>query len=598
MLVLPVFFLTYKIISKRVSDLVAFPLTFALVFTIYELLMYVLPFVQIDPFHILTSSLIQVAPLVLTICLSTKILIQDLNIKNVNDLKTNWQRKVDYLYQLPSIVAVLIIVFSFIRLGAGSMAFVMSGDARNHMWFSRFMISEQGLNSNSASFYPVLPDAMIALVRSGLGFYEKYSSNHLTLDLVSMSVMCLLVLILMSQAHIFIGKSILSPVSNFTMIAIATLSMLPFTALVSTVALADGFYPALFASLALQVFFLAAKQFTSKLYANQDYLILITILLLIPILASTWTILLIFPFIYCAVFMLIKRKRLLQLFKIHRSVQLALLISLIGLALNLLPILSKGAASNYVKLPGAISPPPPLLIFTILILFLIYFIYSFYKLKKTETIFLLTILITLLFTALVLALIQDNHHYWNYYPAKFTWIALISLFPLLFSVAARDFSENIRVLSLALVPTMVLLIWSFSNSPWIKLDYFSSSRPQSVIYSGWYSPSSISVNQVLKYGKKDTPIVFWELADPSGDRLANFWLATYLPARFDNPVLATNYLRDWAYYEIPGDINSLCTFLIGSDLNWEIVTKNYNLESDIRTSCFNESLENRIVFLQ
>lgn len=598
MLVLPIFFLTLKLISKRVSYLVAFPLTFALIFTSYEILMYLLPLAHINPFSTLVSNLIQVSPLAVTFFVDKKFSRKSSNQEKTKGVNKNWFRKEDYLYQLPSLVAILIILFSYIRFGVGSMAFAMSGDARNHLWFARFMIEQQGLNSGSSSFYPVLPDAMIALVRSGLGFYDSHALNPLTLDLISMGAMCLLVLILMSQTHVFIGKSILPTKSHFTVVAILILSIIPFTAVVSKVALDDGFYPALFASLSLQVFFLAGKLFISNSTSEEEPLILITIFLLIPIIASTWTILLIFPIVFFTTIMPIQRKKLFKLLRRQRNVQISFFIALLGLTLNMLPILTKGAASSYVKLSGAISPPPPLLIFTVIIFFLVYLVCAFSKFNKLEIIYLLMILITLLGTSLALASIQDNNHYWNYYPAKFTWIALISILPLFLSVAIRDFSLNIRLLSMALVPALILLLWSFSNSPWLKLDYFSSSRPQSMIYSGWYHPSSISVNQVLNYGEKDTPIVFWELADPSGDRLANFWLATYLPARFDNPVLATNYLRDWAYYEIPGDINSLCTFLVGSDLNWKIVTKNNNLELDLRSSCFDESLANRIEFVK
>ena len=149
------------------------------------------------------------------------------------------------------------------------MAFATSGDARNHVWFSRFIIDQKGLNASSAAYYPVLPDGMVALTRSGLDFYSNVAENMLSLDLIAIGMMTLTVLILMSQVHIAVGKSIFKDKHSLKITSILILAFLPLGALVSKVALGDGFYPALFACLILQLFCLASILFLDSKNENE-----------------------------------------------------------------------------------------------------------------------------------------------------------------------------------------------------------------------------------------------------------------------------------------------------------------------------------------
>jgi len=477
------------------------------------------------------------------------------------------------------------------------MAFAMNGDSRNHVWFSRFMIEQQGLDASSAAYYPVLPDGMVALTRSGLNFIADRAGNPLTLDVVSIGIMTATVIILMSLVHVQIGKSIFKKEHPLKDMSIAVIAFLPLGGLVSKVALSDGFYPALFASLTLQLFIFAGWLYLRTNTESEKTFLLVSLFLLTPLIVSTWTLLAIIP---AASFLFLPyrvKKTIVTMVRNQRPIQISILFSVFLNYVNLVPLIGKGAASNYVKSPGAITLPPSNLMLGILIAFLIYLAWRAYRDSAQDMRHLASIIFIILFSFLFLASLQDNGNYWNYYPAKFTWIALISIFPFLFGIGIQEFSKNPRVLTIIMIPTLVLSSWSITSSPWIKFDLLNSMKPQSIIYEGWYSPGSDSVNLVLDYGKKGVPVVFWDLSDPSGDRLANFWLATYLPARFDNPVLATNELRDWAYWEIPGETASLCDLLVNSDLQWKVVTRNKSIRSQVLGVCGQEISLNEFVVL-
>lgn len=594
MLVLPVFLCAFTLVKQRIRSEIAFISVLSFILFWYEASLFLIPFLGLNVFTSLASNLIQVIPIFLSIILFRRI-------PKIGDLERNKHRYLtlgrEFLYLLPSITIAMVILMSFFRFGWGSMAFAMSGDARNHVWFSRFMIEQEGLNASSSAFYPVLPDAMVALTRSGLEIFSDLAENSLTLDIASIGIMTAAVLILLSLLQVQIGKSIFDEHHPLRVLSIGVIAFLPLGGLVSKVGLNDGFYPALFASLTLQLFILAGWLLLKTIDELEKSFLLVSLFLLIPLIASTWTVLVIFPI---ASFLLLSKSTKQMIFSLarnNRPIQSAAVFSILLSCLNLAPLVEKGVASNYVKSPGAITLPPSKLLLGILFAFTFFFAWRAFRDKSEQMGYLAGVLCTSLLTFLYLASLQDNSNYWNYYPAKFTWIALISVFPFLLAYGIRDFSKNPRILAFIMVAPLVLLSWSINNSPWIKFDLTSTFKPQSVILGGWYSPGSVSVNQILNHGNKDVPILFWDLTDPSGDRLANFWLATYLPARFDNPVLATNELRDWAYWEIPGQPASLCELLISSNLKWKILTRNKTLLSEIQDVCSQEAPLNEFVIL-
>ena len=589
---LPALLLAFVLIKHRVRTSIALILTLTLGFFSYVFSLFVFPFLSINVFSVIASNFIQIIPVILSLMLVAKTPRIDVEEKVTGRFYSLWR---ETLYLFPAVTVLTVVFMSFLRFGWGSMAFAMNGDSRNHVWFSRFMIEQQGLDASSAAYYPVLPDGMVALTRSGLNFFEDRSTNPLTLDLVSIGSMTLTVIILMSLIHAQIAKSIFKKEHPLRVMSVCVIAFFPLGGLISKVALSDGFYPALFASLTLQLFIFAGWQYLRTNIQNEKTILLASLFMLTPLIVSTWTLLGIIP---AASFLLLPRKVKKTIFTMVRSqrpIQISIFFSIILCYLNLFPLVSKGAASNYVKLAGAITLPPSKLLLGILIAFLIYLAWRAYRDSALDKRYLASILFTILLTFLFLASLQDNGNYWNYYPAKFTWIALISVFPFLFSIGIQDFSKNPRVLTIIMIPTLVLSSWSITSSPWVKFDLLNNMKPQSIIYGGWYSPGSDSVNLVLNYGKKGVPVAFWDLSDPSGDRLANFWLSTYLPARFDNPVLATNELRDWAYWEIPGQTSSLCDLLVNSDLRWKVVTRNENLRDQLMGVCGEEVPLNEFV---
>jgi hypothetical protein len=592
MLVLPALLLAFVLIKQRVRSPIALIASLTLGFFSYEFSLFVIPMISINVFASIASNLIQIMPVILSLVLLAKTPKIELGEREKNRYFSIGR---ETLYLFPSLAVFTVVFISFIRFGWGSMAFAMNGDSRNHVWFSRFMIEQQGLNASSAAYYPVLPDGMIALTRSGLNFIADHAENPLTLDLVSIGIMTSTVLILMSLVHVQIGKSIFKKEHPLKAMSIAVIAFLPLGGLVSKVALSDGFYPALFASLTLQLFIFAGWLYLRTNAENEKTYLLVSLFLLTPLIISTWTLLAIIP---AASFLLLPhgvKKTMLTTVRDQRSIQISILFSIVLSYVNLVPLIGKGAASNYVKSPGAITLPPSKLMLGILIAFLIYLAWRAYRDSAQDMRYLAANVFTILFSFLFLASLQDNGNYWNYYPAKFTWIALISIFPFLLSIGIQDFSKNPRVLTIVMIPTLVLSSWSITNSPWIKFDLLNSIKPQSIIYGGWYSPGSDSVNLVLNYGEKGVPVVFWDLSDPSGDKLANFWLSTYLPVRYDNPVLGTNELRDWAYWEIPGQTTSLCDLLVNSDLQWKVVTRNENLRDQLMGACGEEVPLNEFV---
>jgi hypothetical protein len=594
MLTLPALLLTFVLLKQRLRSAIALIVSLTLGFFTYEFSLFIMPLISINVFSSIVSNLIQIMPVILGLVVFAKTPKIDSEEKETNRLFSLGR---ETLYLFPSLAVITVIIMSFIRFGWGSMAFAMNGDSRNHVWFSRFMIEQQGLDASSAAFYPVLPDGMVALTRSGLNFIADRAENPLTLDLVSIGIMTTTVIILMSLVHVQIGKSIFKKEHPLKVMGIVVIGFLPLGGLVSKVALSDGFYPALFASLILQLFILAGWLYLRTNTESEKTFLLVSLFLLTPLVVSTWTILAIIP---AASFLLLShsvKKTMLTMVRVQRPIQISILLSVVLNCLNLVPLIGKGAASNYVKSPGAITLPPSKLILGILIAFLVYLAWRAYRDSALDMRYLAGIVITILFSFLFLASLQDNGNYWNYYPAKFTWIALISIFPFLFGIGIQEFSKNPRFLTLIMVPTFVLSSWSITNSPWIKFDLLYSMKPQSIIYGGWYSPGSDSVNLVLNYGKNGVPVVFWDLSDPSGDRLANFWLSTYLPARFDNPALGTNELRDWAYWEIPGQTTSLCDLLVNSDLQWKVVTRNKSLSSQVFGVCGQEVPLNEFVVI-
>jgi hypothetical protein len=594
MLVLPALLLTFFLIKQRVSSAIALIVSLTLGFFSYELSLFVIPIISINVFASIASNFIQIIPIIVGLVVFAKTPKIDEEEKGTNGCFPLGR---EILNLFPTLTVLTVIFMSFIRFGWGSMAFAMNGDSRNHVWFSRFMIEQQGLDASSAAYYPVLPDGMVALTRSGLNFIADRAGNPLTLDVVSIGIMTATVIILMSLVHVQIGKSIFKKEHPLKDMSIAVIAFLPLGGLVSKVALSDGFYPALFASLTLQLFIFAGWLYLRTNTESEKTFLLVSLFLLTPLIVSTWTLLAIIP---AASFLFLPyrvKKTIVTMVRNQRPIQISILFSVFLNYVNLVPLIGKGAASNYVKSPGAITLPPSNLMLGILIAFLIYLAWRAYRDSAQDMRHLASIIFIILFSFLFLASLQDNGNYWNYYPAKFTWIALISIFPFLFGIGIQEFSKNPRVLTIIMIPTLVLSSWSITSSPWIKFDLLNSMKPQSIIYEGWYSPGSDSVNLVLDYGKKGVPVVFWDLSDPSGDRLANFWLATYLPARFDNPVLATNELRDWAYWEIPGETASLCDLLVNSDLQWKVVTRNKSIRSQVLGVCGQEISLNEFVVL-
>ncbi len=176
---------------------------------------------------------------------------------------------------------------------------------------------------------------------------------------------------------------------------------------------------------------------------------------------------------------------------------------------------------------------------------------------------------------------------WFYYAAKLTWVwssATLGLLLLpLCVVASRLRKRTVRAATGVLIGTLLVLllvrIVSPTDSPVLSFDPISRDIHSNIV-DGWNAPNSTSVNVLMKALGASKPVVVSGVVDPGNDRLTNFWLEADPSTREAN--LADDF-RGWAYYEA-GDMASLCTLLVRNPSRI-VITRDALLETSIQRDC-------------
>lgn len=518
-----------------------------------------------------------------------------------------------------SITAVAVVVSAHVKFGTSAFSWVLSGDARNHLDFTHFVVGQGGLTPAVFAVGPALSNGLVAILTLGPQGDIDIAGIVLQREALALEALSLTSIAIWCFAAAVLVATVSTSSTVVTRIAASLASFLPLAGVCVGVALRDGFLSSLLV-IPVLTSVLAVSTWVWRTNAQR----LETQVLLLAMCAGAfdasalWSGFALFPVlamltVTCA---LLVRRGVLS----FANACLQLAAALVFGALPLLPGILTGTSVGAITIGGAIVPPSFAAFCGVL------FVVAFRWLSLQEP----PLHLAQYFAgsaAVVLALswamlAQENANRWNYYPAKLSWTWISVTIPLLVwvlvprqwhsqqalperepatdSVPRPGQEENgvsRRISRTPYLPDVLQMVLPMVGMA--AIFYFGSPLPSPFlsekppgplggfsIPSGWNQPSASVMNAVIESGstRQSSKVVFWDFSDPGNDRIANFWLASYdVPMQMGTLVQRSSF-AGWAYTYEPGALDHLCQ-LLEAEPNRSVRTSNPKLPQDVAARC-------------
>jgi hypothetical protein len=499
-----------------------------------------------------------------------------------------------------SALFLLVLCVAIARYGEGALAFVLRGDARNHVLVARQILSGGGMDGVMLSQGPTLSNSVLALMMAsrGMGFAPPDQILRNEFDAVAALVTLATIAWSLSSAGLVWAVGGLR--HRAQALALAAASLIPLTGLGLGVALSSGFFSIVFAMpLLISALSLAVWTVRTRDRRRGSMLSWVAMSMILPVAATTWTPMLpVETMVVAGAIIGFHRRSMVQ--ETLKAVGIAG-VAMVAAVLLVLPLLT-GPALAAVTATGWIFPPPPAVFLTVPLIVLAIAVAGLPQVRRS--VFLPYLLGTLAAGAVVTYAVaqQPPGLEWNYYPAKLAWIWVLVGFPLLLTPAAfvvplrSTTAWGRRVLPTTIAAAASIAVLGLAATsvrvsspllPQAAAALAPGAQPGGttlLILNGWQGPDWRTVDAVLALVAKKQSLVMWNYFDPGNDRLGNFWLSTYDPLLSPDSGAMFAQFSNWAGAEDGVDVNQLCDLLNRDPLRI-VATRNSLLPSVVTSRC-------------
>ena len=499
-----------------------------------------------------------------------------------------------------SALFLLVLCVAIARYGEGALAFVLGGDARNHVLVARQILSRGGMDGVMLSQAPTLSNSVLALMMASRGMGFAPPDQILRNEFEALAALVTLATIAWSLSSAGLVWAVGGLRHRAQALALAAASLIPLTGLGLGVALRSGFFSIVFAMpLLISALSLSVWTVRTRDRRRGSMLSWVAMSMILPVAATTWTPMLpVETMVVAGAIIGFHRRSMVQ--ETLKAVGIAG-VAMVAAVLLILPLLT-GPARAAVTNTGGISPPPPAVFLTVPLIVLAIAVAGLPQVRRS--VFLPYLLGTLAAGAVVTYAVaqQPPGLEWNYYPAKLAWIWVLVGFPLLLTPAAfvvplrSTTAWGRRVLPTTIAAAASIAVLGLAATsvrvsspllPQAAAALAPGAQPGGttlLILNGWQSPDWRTVDAVLALGAKKQSLVMWNYFDPGNDRLGNFWLATYDPLLSPDSGAMFAQFFNWAAAEDGVDVNQLCDLLNRDPLRI-VATRNSLLPSVVTSRC-------------
>jgi hypothetical protein len=495
-------------------------------------------------------------------------------------------------YGLAAIVTTGVLVISTwvaTRGSAYGVAWVMSGDARNHARVIRGTLADGGLTLGQLRSYPVLVDTVASVIAAAGGRTDLGAGSLMLDDARALATMWLL-------AVIAVAMLLMAALCEFLPVELATRRRLPLTTAVALLGAAaaagcplllgtglSGGFVTGYGSIpfALAAFILALRICTRpspEAYALLGAATMLTVF--------GWTVLAAVPIAATVAVSLILLHRWLRSRAPFRTRQglgwaLASLLPLGAVLITIGIVVTQSATLKATfLLPGAVTPPQPRVLPLLGVLAVAMLLLARTTADRQRLLIVAAVAVLGFITVYALRAIAPGPLVWTYYSAKALWLIASSLVWVAFLPVLRlpqpapDRWAQLRGAAGAGAICLALLVGlGFTTT-------IPDPLPQA--RKGWNQPTAPAIDRTVRAGNVPGPFVLWDWSDPGNDRLANFWAgdvwgidARGVPTQPD--------VVSWAYTET-GQVADLCTMAKQAP-GLRIITRSANLSGALASTC-------------
>ena len=500
-----------------------------------------------------------------------------------------------------SALFLLVLCVAIARYGEGALAFVLGGDARNHVLVARQILSRGGMDGVMLSQVPTLSNSVLALMMASRGMGFAPPDQILRNEFEALAALVTLATIAWSLSSAGLVWAVGGLRHRAQALALLAASLIPLTGLGLGVALRSGFFSIVFAMpLLISALSLSVWTVRTRDRRRGSMLSWVAMSMILPVAATTWTPMLpVETMVVAGAIIGFHRRSMVQ--ETLKAVGIAG-VAMVAAVLLVLPLLTGPGNLAAVTATGWISPPPPAVFLTVPLIVLAIAVAGLPQVRRS--VFLPYLLGTLAAGAVVTYAVaqQPPGLEWNYYPAKLAWIWVLVGFPLLLTPAAfvvplrSTTAWGRRVLPTTIAAAASIAVLGLAATsvrvsspllPQAAAALAPGAQPDGttlLILNGWQGPDWRTVDAVLALGAKKQSLVMWNYFDPGNDRLGNFWLATYDPLLSPDSGAMFAQFFNWAAAEDGVDVNQLCDLLNRDPLRI-VATRNSLLPSVVTSRC-------------
>jgi hypothetical protein len=506
------------------------------------------------------------------------------------ELKKQKLEKFKKLFFSSSSLIFLIILELFLRsqsLGK-SVAWVMSGDNKNHVALGHSIVLEGWLNPKVFMYQPISAASFTSLT-----FSQDQASRFSIEDLLTyqLQIYVLLWILFIGMTGIALAAfaesiRVRAGHKKLSSLELLVISAFPLLSVISGPAVYDGFFSAILSIcvlLTLSAWFVTT---TSAEQVNFTTWIIGLLLFISAVFSWMFTAFFALPMVALALWRHLQSKYVGKRYRVNLAFSVSILAVLSFLHFSKFAQDLIYRAKVAFSAGGAIAAPKPEFYFgLILLLGLFGLFHQFHKFSSMSLILDLLLINTLaLFVFKFFGHLGFNE--WNYYSLKFQWILASTLFGTIF-VFFIQFLNSLEINSKALstekifsiiISTIFLIACLFSEAlmpiknGWVKA------------LKGWENPRSSIVDQVLSSNiDPKVPTMFFHHGYQGDSMLANFWLNAYLDQI--EPIRGWNYTIDTT-----GDVKQLCEVNSYYE-KVKVITYDKDLEKQLFEACATEEFE-------
>jgi hypothetical protein len=450
------------------------------------------------------------------------------------------------------------------RGAAYSVAWVMSGDARNHARVIRATLADGGLTLDQLRAYPALVDTVASVVAAAGGRAGLGAGSLMLDDAQALATMWLL-------AVIAVAVLLMAALCEFLPAELATRRRLPLTTAVALLGaaaaagcplvLGTGLSGGFVTGYGSIPFALAALVLALRICTRPSP---VAFALLGPATMLTvfgWTVLAAVPITATAVVSLILllnwRRSRARLPTRRGLVWVLASLPPVGAVVITIGIVVTQATTLKAAflLPGTVTSPQPRVLPLLGVLAVAMLLAARTTADRHRLMIVAAVALAGFFTIYGMRTIAPGPPIWTYYSAKALWLIASSVIWVAFLPVLRlpqpapDLLAQLRGAAAAGAFSLALLV---------GLGFTTTiPDPLSAAGKGWNQPTAPAIDRTVRAGNVPGPFLLWDWSDPGNDRLANFWAGDVWGVDARGGLTQPDVVS-WAYTET-GQLTDLCT---------------------------------------